>query len=90
MKTSRILLLVSAALALATVALWALGGFHLGWTQTRIAETAIDPITEIEFTTYRDGFVAGVEVFVLGLGLSALFGGLGFYFQRRESSTSGT
>ena len=64
--------IVTALIAAATLVLWAAGGFHTGWTQTRIPVHGVDEITGIEFTTYEDGFIAGLEVLAAGLG--AAFG----------------
>lgn len=62
----------AAVVAAVTLTIWASTGFHTGWTQTSIPVTGVDEITGIEFTTYEEGFVAGVDV--LGAGLGAAFG----------------
>jgi hypothetical protein len=52
----------------ATLVFWfALGG-SLGWTKTQVEVKQIDPVTEIEFVTYKDQLVPGIEFLVVGLG----------------------
>jgi hypothetical protein len=53
--------------AVVIIAFWFLMGAHLGWTQTAVAVPKIDPVTEIEFTEYQNGFVPGVDFLVGGL-----------------------
>lgn len=57
-------------ITIATITLWASSGFHTGWTQTNIPVTGTDEITGIEYTTYEDGFVAGIDILASGLGLA--------------------
>ena len=63
---------LAAIVAIATLAVWASGGFHTGWTQTSIPVQGVDEITGIEFTTYKDGFVAGLDVLAAGIGAALL------------------
>jgi hypothetical protein len=64
-------LAIAAALTLAiTLTVWSSGGFHRGWTQTQIPTAQVDPITEIEFVTYEEGFVAGLDFLLLGVGIA--------------------
>ena len=70
MKRASILL--AALFAVATLIIWASGGFHTGWTQTSIPVTGVDEITGIEYVTHEDGFIAGLDVLAAGLGLSFL------------------
>lgn len=60
--------ILATLLAVTGLALWALGGFHTGWTQTRIPVNGVDEITGIEFTTYKKGFVAGLDFLAASLG----------------------
>ena len=61
-------------IALFCFAFWAAAGWNLGWTKTEIALKQSDAITGIEFITYKKHFMPGVELLVLGVGVSvALF-----------------
>jgi hypothetical protein len=72
MKLPKILALLAALVLALTLTIWSSGGFHRGWSQTQIPTTHIDPITEIEFVTYEDGFVAGMDFVFLGVGITTL------------------
>jgi hypothetical protein len=54
-------------MALFAFAFWAAAGWNKGWTKTQIAVKQIDEITGIEFVTYKDHFMPGVELFSLAL-----------------------
>lgn len=60
--------ILATLLAVTGLALWASGGFHTGWTQTRIPVNGVDEITGIEYTTHKDGFIAGLDLLAAGLG----------------------
>ena len=62
--------ILAAIIAIATFAIWGFGGFHTGWTQTSIPVNGIDEITGIEYTTYEDGFIAGIDVLSGGIALA--------------------
>lgn len=69
----RVLLrMVSAFLALFAFAFWAAAGWNRGWTKNQIPERQVDEITGIEFVTYRDHFMPGVELLGAGLFLCLL------------------
>lgn len=74
--------------AIATVVVWSTGGFHTGWTQTRIPVTGTDEITGITYTQYEDGFVPGLDVLGGGLIAAALIVGatLGVQFLKSKKS----
>lgn len=54
---------------LATAVYWLAAGAHRGWSMDRVPVQQVDEITGLEFTTYEDRFVPGVEV--LGGGIAA-------------------
>ncbi|HEY8932204.1 MAG TPA: hypothetical protein VIM44_02705 [Rariglobus sp.] len=54
-------------LALFSFAYWAAAGWNHGWTKTQIAVKHTDEVTGIEFVTYKDHFMPGMEL----LGLAA-------------------
>ncbi len=60
--------------ALFVFCFWAAKGYHQGWTQNRVPVTQVDPITEIEFVTYEERFVPGLDYLAGGI----LFGALVF------------
>lgn len=74
------------AFVLATLAVWAITGAHLGWTQTSVIETRRDDITGIDYPVRRDAFIAGVEVPVLGLAAAGALLAATALFRRRPSS----
>ena len=60
----------------ATLVVWLTTGAHTGWTQTKVTEMQVDPITELEYPVTEERFVAGVEVLGGGLLLAlALWSG---------------
>jgi hypothetical protein len=60
--------------ALFAFAYWAAAGGNKGWTKTQIPVKQVDEVTGIEFVTYQDHFMPGVELFGLALIFSlALF-----------------
>ncbi len=70
-------------LALFCFAFWAAAGWNRGWTKTQIPIKQVDDITGIEFVTYKDHFMPGVELLSLGVFFSlALFA---ITFIRRKS-----
>lgn len=71
----RIIYILAIVSALAVVTAWVALGANTGWTKTSIASTKVDPITEIEFTEYQNGFVPGIDFLGAGLiGSAAIFG----------------
>lgn len=74
----RIPFILATLLAVTAFALWASGGFHTGWTQTRIPVNGVDEITGIEYTTYKEGFIAGLDLLAVGLGSALGIVGLSF------------
>ena len=80
---------LSILVVVATLAVWASGGFHTGWTQTSIEVNGVDEITGIEYTTREDGFVPGIDFLGGGLALAAVFPALLFgvqFIQKRSES----
>jgi hypothetical protein len=73
----------------ATTVTWIGLGSHRGWTQTQIPEQSIDPITEIEFTEYREGFLPGVDFLVAGVAVGGLLMGVGSFFAWRKKRARG-
>jgi hypothetical protein len=59
--------MLSAFLAVFSFAFWAAAGWNKGWTKTQIPITQTDEVTGIEYVTYQDHFMPGVELFGLAL-----------------------
>ncbi|GAB4242373.1 MAG: hypothetical protein OHK005_06170 [Candidatus Methylacidiphilales bacterium] len=76
------LLAVAALIELAVLASWFLLGAHTGWTQTKLPHTQIDPVTEIEFVQYQDGFRPGLDFLVAGLLLGSGLAAAALLFPR--------
>lgn len=41
---------------------WGMTGVHLGWSMNRVPVVQLDEITGIEYTTYDERFVPGIEI----------------------------
>ena len=64
----RVLLrMLSGILALFLFAYWGAAGWNRGWTKTQIPQKQVDEVTGIEFVTYKDHFMPGIEFLTLGL-----------------------
>lgn len=66
----QVLRLAAVTLFLATVGFWAAKGAHTGWSQNKVPVKQTDEITGIEYVTYEDRFVPGVEILGAGTGLA--------------------
>lgn len=75
---ARILIILSLVGALAVTAVWVALGAHPGWTKMKIETKQVDPVTEIEFTEYRSGFVPGIDFLGAGLAGCVLLAGTGW------------
>ncbi|KXU37139.1 hypothetical protein AXK11_02915 [Cephaloticoccus primus] len=64
---------------------WAGKGAHTGWSMNRVPVTQVDEITEIEFTTYEERFVPGIEWLGGAMALGVLSFGLSFFFRPKEN-----
>jgi hypothetical protein len=76
--------LLGLVVLLGTGGFWAAKGAHTGWSQNRVPHRQVDEITGIEFVTYEDRFVPGVEVLAAGLGLAAGLFAVSFFFNRNQ------
>jgi hypothetical protein len=75
---------LGAVLILTAFVVWFKAGAHTGFTKNRVEVFKVDPITQIEYTDYKESFVMGVEYLaaasLTGLGLIAS----GFIFARKQ------
>jgi len=65
---------------------WAGKGAHTGWSMDRVPTTEVDEITGIEFITYKDRFVPGIEWLGGAVGLAALSFALSFLFRQKTQT----
>lgn len=59
-----------AIIAVGTSLFWAFKGCYSGWTQTQTRQIHTDEITGIEYTTYEDVFIPGIDFLAAGLGMA--------------------
>jgi hypothetical protein len=70
-------------LLLGSAGFWALKGAHRGWSQHQVPVKQLDEITGIEFVTYEDRFVPGLEFLLGGAGLAAGLAAASFFVSRK-------
>jgi hypothetical protein len=75
---------IAALLMLATLVFWAAKGAHTGWSKDQVPIKQTDEVTGIEFVTYEERFVPGVEFLAAGAGLAAGLFALSFLVQRKS------
>lgn len=85
-RLSKVLRRTALGVAVAGLVVWLAAGHRLGWTQTSVSETKVDPVTELPYTEYRDAFVAGIEIPALGLGAGAALLAASWIAGRRRPS----
>jgi hypothetical protein len=73
-------------IALFVFCFWAAKGYHRGWSQNSVPVKQLDPITEIEYITYEDRFVPGVEYLGGGIAFGALIFSATFFGRRSPKS----
>lgn len=69
-------------------AFWFFGGPNLGWTKTSVPVVLKDPVTEQEYTEWRQNFVPGVDFLALcGVG-SAILAAAAWFMPARGSAVT--
>lgn len=87
-KVRPLLLFFAVVALLGPLAWWAATGAHRGWSMNRVPVAQIDEITEIEYITYEERFVPGVDTLLIGgVASLALIGG-SFFFRSSSSASS--
>lgn len=86
----RILRFLGWALLAGTVGSWALLGAHRGWSQNRVPVRQVDDVTGIEYVTYEDRFVPGVDFLGAGGILAAAALSLSFLPRLNPKSNNHT
>ena len=79
---------LAAVLLLATVGFWAVKGAHTGWSMNQVPSKQTDEITGIEYVTYEQRFVPGVEFLGGGAGLALGLFAISFFFNRKSINPS--
>jgi len=85
---SRSLRLVGLMLMLGIAGFWFAKGAHTGWSQHRVPIQQVDEVTGLEFVTYEDRYVPGIEVLATGLASGALLFGVSFFFRKKIHTAS--
>jgi hypothetical protein len=80
-KVRPLLRLLAVVACLGPLAWWTAAGAHRGWSMDRVPVTQIDEITEIEYITYEDRFVPGLDVLLIGNAAALLLIGASFFFR---------
>lgn len=75
-------------LALFTFCFWAAKGYHRGWTQNQVPVKQVDPVTELEFVTYKKRFVPGLDYLGGGIFVGVLLFGATFVGRRSPTPRS--
>jgi len=83
-----ILRLVSAFCLVFGIVYWSGKGAHTGWSMDHVPTPQVDEITGIEFITYEERFVPGIEWLGGAVGLAILFFGLSLFFRTKEKPTT--
>jgi len=80
--------LVAAFCLVFGIVYWSGKGAHIGWSMDRVPTAQVDEITGIEFITYEERFVPGIEWLGGAVGLAVLSFGLSFFFRNKEKLTT--
>jgi hypothetical protein len=84
-RTRLIFRLLASFCLLFTVVFWANKGAHTGWSMDRVPVPQLDEITGIEYVTYDDRFVPGVDWLAGGIGLAALLFVTSLFFRSKPT-----
>lgn len=76
---------IALLLLAASAGFWAAKGAHRGWSQHKVPVAQKDEITGLDYVSYEDRFVPGVEFLAGGVGLAAALFALSFLIQRKAS-----
>lgn len=82
--------LAALLVALVTLALWAWGGFHRGWTKTSVLRERPDPVVpELIERTWEKKFVPGLDFLAGGALAASLLAGISFFCRRKAPVQAG-
>ena len=74
--------LVAAAVLLGGFSCWFLLGAHRGWTKNQVPVQHTDEITSIQYVTYEQRFVPGLDFLLASIGLAGGLSAVSFFFNR--------
>lgn len=77
---------ISALLLAAVILYWIAAGAHRGWSMHQVPVQQTDEVTGINYVTYEDRYVPGIEVVAGGAVMSAFIFGLSFLFRPKQPS----
>jgi hypothetical protein len=70
----------------AAAGFWAAKGGHRGWSMDQVPVKQTDEVTGLEYVTYEDRYVPGVDFLGLAGGLAAGLFAVSFFVQRKSSN----
>ena len=77
--------LAALGILVVVLGLWFFGGCQLGWTKTSVPVTHIDPVTEIEGTSWERRFLPGIDFLGAGLAVAGVVFGCGYFFRPKAT-----
>ncbi len=75
--------LIATSCLVFSIVYWTGKGAHTGWSMDRVPSPQVDDVTGIEYVTYEDRFVPGIEWLGGGITLSVLFFATSFLFRSK-------
>lgn len=85
---AKLLQIFAVLCALAVVGIWFSLGAHRGWSKNQIETKKTDPVTEIAYSEFEDGFVPGVDFLGAGLLGSGVLFAAGFFLSKLKPKKS--
>jgi hypothetical protein len=79
--------LIGGAMALVVPIWWLISGANRGWTMNRVPVVQIDEITEIQYTTYEERLVPGIEFLGGALLFALILIGISFFPRSKRNSS---
>lgn len=70
----------------AAAGFWAAEGAHRGWSMNQVPIKQTDEVTGLEYVTYEDRYVPGVDFLGLAGGLAAGLFAVSFFVQRKSTN----
>jgi hypothetical protein len=86
-RMQRMLWMTAGLIAAAGIAWWLVAGRNTGWTKTSVPIRELDPVTEIESTTYHKAFLPGVDFLAATLAGAGALGAVGWMVGRSSKSS---
>ncbi|WP_438479192.1 hypothetical protein [Oleiharenicola lentus] len=80
----KFLRILAALVAIGIVGFWFAKDGRTGWSQDRVPVNQKDEITGIDYVTYEERFVPGIDTLGAGLGVAAALFVLSFFFRSKH------